>query len=59
MAERALERLFGLIGADCVITQYVTTEAVFAAGEVIQRGRTRGTVRATGVTFDVPAGVGV
>jgi|SRR5215210_872049 len=37
------------------IDSRVTTEAVFAAdGEVIQFGRTRGTVRANGVAFDVP-----
>lgn len=37
------------------IDSAVTTEAVFAAdGEVIQCGRTRGTVRATGVPFDIP-----
>ena len=33
----------------------VTTDALFAAdGEVIQFGRTRGTVRATGTAFDIP-----
>jgi len=33
----------------------VTIEALFAAdGEVIQFGRTRGTVRATGTAFDIP-----
>jgi ketosteroid isomerase-like protein len=37
------------------IDSAVTTDAVFAAdGEVIQVGRTKGTVRATGVAFDVP-----
>jgi ketosteroid isomerase-like protein len=37
------------------IDSKVTTEAIFAAdGEVIQCGRTRGTVRATGVAFDIP-----
>ena len=33
----------------------VTIDAVFAAGdEVLQMGRTKGTVRATGVPFDIP-----
>jgi uncharacterized protein len=37
------------------IDSAVTTEAVFAAdGEVVQCGRTRGTVRATGAPFDIP-----
>ncbi len=37
------------------IDSAVTTEALFAAdGEIIQCGRTRGTVRATGATFDIP-----
>jgi len=37
------------------IDSAVTTEALFAAdGEVIQYGRTRGTARATGTTFDIP-----
>ena len=37
------------------IDSAVTTEAVFLAdGEVIQCGRTRGTVRGTGVAFDIP-----
>jgi uncharacterized protein len=37
------------------IDSAVTTEALFVAdGEVIQCGRTRGTVRATGVAFDIP-----
>ncbi len=37
------------------IDSAVTTDAVFAAdGEVIQCGRTRGTARATGTTFDIP-----
>ena len=40
-----------LIGA---IDSKVTTEALFRAGDqVVQHGRTRGTVRATGVAFDV------
>jgi ketosteroid isomerase-like protein len=84
MAERDLDRLFGLLDEECVITQdpalpwggrhvghdgfatfgltlagtidsAVTTEALFAAdGDVIQCGRTRGTVVATGVAFDIP-----
>lgn len=37
------------------IDSAVTTEALFAADdEVIQCGRTRGTVRATGAPFDIP-----
>jgi uncharacterized protein len=37
------------------IDSAVTTEAIFSAdGEVIQCGRTRGTVRATGAPFDIP-----
>jgi ketosteroid isomerase-like protein len=37
------------------IDSAVTTEALFEAdGEVIQFGRTRGTVRATGAAFDIP-----
>lgn len=37
------------------IDSAVTTEAFFAAdGDVIQYGRTRGTARATGTTFDIP-----
>ena len=37
------------------IESKVTTDALFAAGgEVIQFGRTRGTVRATGAPFDLP-----
>jgi uncharacterized protein len=37
------------------IDSAVSHEAVFAAdGEVIQCGHTRGTVRATGVAFDIP-----
>lgn len=37
------------------IDSAVTTEAMFEAdGEVIQCGRTRGTVRATGASFDIP-----
>jgi len=41
-----------LLGA---IESQVTTEAVFAADdEVIQCGRTRGTVRASGAPFDIP-----
>jgi ketosteroid isomerase-like protein len=37
------------------IDSAVTTEAVFAADdEVLQYGRTRGTVRATGTAFDIP-----
>ncbi len=37
------------------IESKVTVEAMFAAGEqVVQYGRTRGTVRATGAPFDIP-----
>jgi ketosteroid isomerase-like protein len=37
------------------IDSQVTIEALFEAdGEVIQYGRTRGTVRANGVAFDIP-----
>ena len=37
------------------IESAVTIDAVFAAGdEVLQTGRTRGTVLATGVPFDIP-----
>ena len=37
------------------IDSAVTSEALFTAnGEVIQYGRTRGSVIATGVTFDIP-----
>ena len=37
------------------IVSAVTMEALFAADdEVIQCGRTKGTVRATGVAFDIP-----
>lgn len=37
------------------IDSAVTTEALFAADdEIIQCGRTRGTVRATGAGFDIP-----
>jgi uncharacterized protein len=37
------------------IESQVTTESLFAAGDhVVQAGRTRGTVRATGASFDVP-----
>ena len=37
------------------IESQVTTEALFAAGDhVVQTGRTRGTVRANGASFDVP-----
>ncbi|MGK2948371.1 MAG: nuclear transport factor 2 family protein [Acidimicrobiales bacterium] len=44
--------MMALVGS---IDSAVTTEAMFEAGEhVVQHGRTAGTVRATGVTFDVP-----
>ena len=37
------------------IDSAVTTEAMFTAdGDVVQVGRTRGTVRATGAAFDIP-----
>ena len=37
------------------IDSIVTTDAIFVAdGEVVQFGRTRGTVRANGASFDVP-----
>jgi uncharacterized protein len=37
------------------IESQVTTESLFAAGEhVVQTGRTRGTVRANGASFDIP-----
>lgn len=42
-------RLMGAIESE------VTPEALFAAGSrVVQYGRTRGTVRGTGVAFDIP-----
>jgi uncharacterized protein len=45
---------FALRLAD-TIDSAVTTDALFAAdGDVIQCGRTRGTVRANGATFDIP-----
>jgi hypothetical protein len=45
---------FGLT-ISSTIESAVTIEAMFvAAGEVIQFGRTRGTVRATGAPFDLP-----
>jgi ketosteroid isomerase-like protein len=50
-------RGFGEVGLalTTAIDSVVTTEALFAAdGEIIQCGRTRGTVRATGAAFDVP-----
>ena len=38
-----------------IIQSAVTIEALFVAdGDVIQFGRTRGTVRATGAPFDIP-----
>ena len=37
------------------IESQVTTESLFAAGNhVVQTGRTRGTVRANGASFDIP-----
>jgi ketosteroid isomerase-like protein len=37
------------------IDSTVTVEAIFEAGDrVVQYGRTRGTVRATGMSFDIP-----
>jgi SnoaL-like domain len=37
------------------IESEVTTESLFAAGDhVVQTGRTRGTVRANGASFDIP-----
>ena len=37
------------------IESQVTTESLFAAGDhVVQTGRTRGTVRANGASFDIP-----
>jgi ketosteroid isomerase-like protein len=45
---------FGL-ALTTAIDSAVTTEALYAADdEVIQFGRTRGTARATGTTFDIP-----
>lgn len=45
---------FGL-SLSSTIDSAVTTEAIFAADqEVIQCGRTRGVVRATGASFDIP-----
>jgi ketosteroid isomerase-like protein len=45
---------FGL-ALTSAIDSAVTTDALFAAdGDVIQCGRTRGTVRATGTPFDIP-----
>ena len=37
------------------IESQVTTESLFAAGDhVVQTGRTRGTVKANGASFDIP-----
>lgn len=37
------------------IESQVTTESLFASGDhVVQTGRTRGTVRANGASFDIP-----
>jgi uncharacterized protein len=37
------------------IESQVTTESLFAAGDhVVQTGRTRGTIRANGASFDIP-----
>lgn len=37
------------------IESQVTTDSLFAAGDhVVQTGRTRGTVRANGTSFDIP-----
>jgi uncharacterized protein len=37
------------------IESQVTTDSLFAAGDhVVQTGRTRGTVRANGASFDIP-----
>ena len=37
------------------IDSVVTTEAIFGAdGDVVQFGRTRGTTRSSGTTFDIP-----
>jgi len=45
---------FGL-ALTSAIDSAVTTEAIFEAdGDVFQMGRTRGTVRANGVPFDIP-----
>jgi ketosteroid isomerase-like protein len=45
---------FGLTLTD-TIDSAVTTDAIFEAdGHVIQCGRTRGTVRANGASFDIP-----
>lgn len=45
---------FGLL-LTTSITSVVTTEAIFAADdEVIQFGRTRGTINANGAAFDLP-----
>lgn len=45
---------FGL-ALTSTIDSVVTTDAMFVAdGEVIQVGRTRGTVRANGAAFDIP-----
>ena len=45
---------FGLT-LSSTIDSAVTTEAMFVAdGEVIQVGRTRGTVRSNGASFDIP-----
>lgn len=50
--EGAATFFIGLVGA---IDSVVTTEGLFQAGDqVVQFGRTRGTVRATGAAFDVP-----
>lgn len=50
--DRLGEFLLALIGT---IDSAVTIEAMFQAGDrVVQHGRTAGTVRATGVAFDIP-----
>lgn len=47
-----LGRFFGLLREN--ITSTVTVQAVYAAGdEIVQMGRTAGTVNATGAPFDV------
>lgn len=45
---------FGLL-LTSIIDSAVAIDAIFEAGnEVVQMGRTRGTVRANGATFDIP-----
>lgn len=43
------------LGLVATIDSTVSTEQIFQAGDhVVQQGRTKGTVRASGITFDIP-----